>query len=143
MTIECRFERTLLPHHRFSTFSNFFFVGRFHTWPGGNLTLIDLEPSDSGVFECVVRSAVMTLMASTRLLVEIGMRIQPYELNILNTTWHSVTIEWKPAYHPGLHLKHVIWQVTFTNDMTWVSLQSHLRRIFLYNYLIIHLQNSD
>ena len=93
------------PYHRHTTD----IPGRFHMWKGGNLTLIDLEPSDSGVFECVVRSAVMTLMASTRLLVETGIRYAPYDVVVVNSTWRSVTVEWKPAFRPGMRLQHVIW----------------------------------
>ena len=44
--------------------------GRTHNWDKGNLTITALKLEDGGVYECVLRSAVMTLTARTKLFVE-------------------------------------------------------------------------
>ena len=44
--------------------------GRTHNWDKGNLTITGLKMEDSGVYACILRSAVMTLTAKTTLFVE-------------------------------------------------------------------------
>jgi hypothetical protein len=37
---------------------------------GGNLTIVDLEPGDQGLYECVANSHVTASVSSTMLLIE-------------------------------------------------------------------------
>jgi len=69
-----------------------------HRLYNGELTLDSLRKTDHGVYECVVTSAVATVVVRTELYVERTTPHAPTNVTVTHSETFAVTIEWLPGY---------------------------------------------
>nr|XP_014275507.1 protein borderless isoform X2 [Halyomorpha halys] len=77
------------------------------TVSGGNLTIININESDRGMYQCVASNEAATISADTELLIEGSAPRGPYNLTG-NVTYTSVTLSWRPA-SPATSDQYSVW----------------------------------
>ncbi|EEB15044.1 neuronal cell adhesion molecule, putative [Pediculus humanus corporis] len=82
----------------------------------GNLTLMDLQEEDRGVYQCIASNAVTSIFAETEVMIENTAPRAPYNIQT-DSTIDTITVKWKSGLtKPKLDFS--VWYRT-TDSSTW------------------------
>ena len=90
---------------------------------GGNLTIKSLLRKDHGYYECEVKNQILTMIATTQLLVEGTTPHAPFNVTA-KTSPFSAELSWMPGYPGGRDWdqKYTIWYRLSSHD-TWSQIE--------------------